>query len=72
MTALSPVPSFRRASRASLTVPLLACVLALSAAVLPAAAGKRPHIVLVMADDQGWGDMGYTGHPVVQDLRDRI
>ncbi len=22
-----------------------------------------PNIVLVMADDQGWGDMGYNGHP---------
>jgi len=28
--------------------------------------GTRPHIVLVMADDQGFGDMGYTGHPVVK------
>lgn len=26
----------------------------------------RPHIVLVMADDQGWGDMAYNGHPVIQ------
>ncbi len=25
-----------------------------------------PHIVLVMADDQGWGDTGYNGHPFVQ------
>lgn len=24
---------------------------------------KRPNIVLVMADDQGWGDTGYNGHP---------
>lgn len=25
-----------------------------------------PNIVLVMADDQGWGDMGYNGHPRVK------
>src|SRR5438128_11418953 len=25
--------------------------------------GKRPNVVLVMADDQGWGDTGYNGHP---------
>ena len=25
-------------------------------------AGRKPNIVLVMADDQGWGDMAYNGH----------
>jgi arylsulfatase A-like enzyme len=25
--------------------------------------GKRPNIVFVMTDDQGWGDTGYNGHP---------
>ena len=27
---------------------------------------KKPNIILVMADDQGWGDMAYYGHPVLQ------
>ena len=26
-------------------------------------AETRPNIILVMADDQGWGDMAYNGHP---------
>ena len=26
----------------------------------------KPNIILVMADDQGWGDTGYNGHPFVQ------
>ncbi len=29
-------------------------------------AAERPNIILVMADDQGWGDMAYNGHPVVK------
>ncbi len=27
---------------------------------------KRPNIVLVMADDQGWGQVGYNGHPLLK------
>lgn len=27
---------------------------------------KKPNIVLVMSDDQGWGDVGYNGHPHLQ------
>lgn len=26
----------------------------------------RPNIILCMSDDQGWGDTGYNGHPVLQ------
>jgi len=49
----------------------LSCVVALLCAglswvLLPAesvAAAERPNVILVMADDQGWGDTGYNGHP---------
>ena len=27
---------------------------------------NQPNIVLCMADDQGWGDMAYNGHPLVK------
>lgn len=34
-------------------------------AVAPRSA-NRPNIILAMTDDQGWGDTGYNGHPVLQ------
>jgi arylsulfatase A-like enzyme len=27
---------------------------------------EKPNIILCMADDQGWGDVGYNGHPVLK------
>ena len=27
---------------------------------------RKPNIILLMADDQGWGDVGYHGHPYLQ------
>lgn len=30
------------------------------------AAGAKPHIIFVMADDMGWGQTGYRGHPVLK------
>jgi arylsulfatase A-like enzyme len=35
-------------------------------AALADVAPKKPNIVLVMADDQGWGDMAYNGHPTLK------
>ncbi|MFT7443825.1 MAG: arylsulfatase A-like enzyme [Granulosicoccus sp.] len=29
-------------------------------------ASTRPNIVLVMTDDQGWGETGYNGHPILK------
>jgi arylsulfatase A-like enzyme len=34
--------------------------------VLGGSSGKKPNIILCMADDQGWGDMAYNGHPVLK------
>jgi len=53
---------------------ILLSLLTLVAASFPAARpafgrsseNKRPNVILVMADDQGWGDAGYNGHPVVK------
>ncbi len=29
-------------------------------------AADRPNVILCMADDQGWGDVGYNGHPEIK------
>ena len=39
---------------------VLGFIAACPAAETPA---KRPNVLLIMADDQGWGDTGYNGHP---------
>ncbi|MHC4674886.1 MAG: sulfatase-like hydrolase/transferase, partial [Planctomycetota bacterium] len=45
----------------------IACLLILvSATTSLAAKADKPNIILCMADDQGWGDMGYYGHPVLK------
>ncbi len=39
------------------------CCLALSVLLSKAV---KPNIVLVMTDDQGWGQVGYNGHPILK------
>jgi arylsulfatase A-like enzyme len=39
----------------------------LCAVAVPAAGqAPRPNVVLLMADDQGWGETGYNGHPYLK------
>lgn len=48
----------------------LPCLLGVAGGILSlggvALARERPNIILVMADDQGWGQMGYYDHPVLK------
>lgn len=47
------------------TIRLITFIL-LCVAISQNAHAKQPNIVLVMADDHGYGDTGFTGHPFVQ------
>lgn len=46
--------------------PTLLLFLAGSLALRLAATPARPNVVLIMADDQSWGETGYNGHPHVK------
>lgn len=48
-------------------MPHIRLILALTLCALSTAfSAERPNIVLVMTDDQGWGQMGYMDHPVLK------
>ncbi|MEX2112011.1 MAG: sulfatase-like hydrolase/transferase [Pirellulales bacterium] len=52
-----------------MTIQLIAAILPLLVSPLivgAAVAGDKPNIILVMADDQGWGDVAYNGHPTLK------
>ncbi|MDY7108713.1 MAG: sulfatase-like hydrolase/transferase [Planctomycetota bacterium] len=48
--------------------PLIASLFGAAVFVLSSATGAagRPNVILCMADDQGWGDVAYNGHPALQ------
>ena len=59
----------RHLIRPTLSTAIATTSLALASLALPpltAAADQPPNIILVMADDHGYGDAGFTGHPFVK------
>lgn len=45
---------------------LFVSLMAIGSSLIAAVAASRPNVVLVMTDDQGWGDTSYNGHPVLK------
>lgn len=58
---ISPIAFAGRSIGSLCGFALLLCSFAPS--IIEAAVPQRPNIILVMADDQGYGDVGYNGHP---------
>ncbi len=51
-------------ARSALAITMLLAAAGCASVPRQEAAGdSKPNIILVMADDQGWGDMAYNGHP---------
>ena len=57
-----PATASQSPTMKSLLTLLAFCVLT----GLASAADTKPHIIFVMADDMGWGQTGYRGHPVLK------
>ena len=49
-----------------MAMKLILLIISFLALLSGARADDRPNILLVMADDQGWGDAGFMGHPFVR------
>lgn len=51
-------------------MPLLQRLILTLAVILPTLAvpllGDRPNVIVILADDQGWGDLSLHGHPTIQ------
>ena len=48
------------------TILLALCLWGLANIVTLAEAPKKPNIILLMSDDQGWGDVGFNGNQKIQ------
>lgn len=55
-----------RRTRWAAVALLFVCMAALLSTVAPAVEKQSPNVVLIMTDDQGYGDLGFHGNPVIQ------
>ena len=58
------VPTFPK-MKTHLPTFLACCILAAASAVA-AAADAKPNVIILLTDDQGFGELGATGNPIVR------
>jgi hypothetical protein len=44
----------------------LACCILAAASAVAAAADAKPNVIIILTDDQGFGELGATGNPLVR------
>jgi arylsulfatase A-like enzyme len=59
-------------NRLSTVIPAILFVAAAIVAAQPAPGANRPHIVFLLADDLGWGDVGFHGSEIKTPCLDRL
>ena len=42
------------------------CILLFAGATVASRAADRPNVLLILSDDQAWGDYGFMGHPHIE------
>lgn len=61
-----PVASLRLVVRLSVAVLLLSAPSNFMGVIAGESLSSPPNVVLILSDDQAWGDYGFMGHPVIQ------
>ena len=61
-----PLSRTRMNRTCALRLALLMGVGCSAVCVAPAAAQQKPNIIIFLADDLGYGDLGCYGHPIIQ------
>ena len=62
---------YMKASAKRIILPTIACILLAWCSLLNAA-DEKPNIVILLADDMGWADVGYHGSPIMTPNIDRL
>lgn len=53
-------------SRNAVAIAIVGCMLSTFCSPGSAAASESPNMILIMADDMGWGDPGYNGNKIIK------